>query len=189
MTLLVIGGVLYVGVVLYALVMRSWYMLAAVHVLLMLVGVMLVLGMNMLADQRAREADASIDTSQPGVEQIEYCRREMYIDPAAVIQPLGFSVQPRGQDKSVFFKFRTGDIDHLFMPGVVDLARLEKGRYTEASPMPVSVPVWWDVDKYSTAMYTLRSGMSGPGDSLDEMTIGVVGEEGDFVVYIHWTDG
>lgn len=87
----------------------------------------------------------AISTSTPTDDQVQFCRKAMYIDEKLRIHPIGFYLQS-GMDDLVRFKFiaETDDSSKLFDPRHVDSAKF-KARGDLNGLHPDSDTPWWDV--------------------------------------------
>jgi len=88
----------------------------------------------------------NIETTSPSAADVERCRAEMYIDPEAGIQPVGFRLIS-SLDDAIWFKFvaETADISTVFRDEIVETSRFGQ---TVMSDDPSS-PAWWDVSEQS----------------------------------------
>jgi hypothetical protein len=80
---------------------------------------------------------SEIVTTQPNQEQIQRCKREMFISPGVNIQPEGFKLDASG------FVAKTNDISQVFLKQHVDTTLFKPG-FNFDWQENIS---WWDVSK------------------------------------------
>ena len=126
-------------------------------------------------------------STTPNQEQVDYCRKVMYINPEIEIEPIGYYYEYGFQDDLICFKFDalTDDYAKIFQADVLPVEKLvtqERSRHLDRD----IGQKWWDPPKSKF----IGGDFSVPdprtkGDRGFSVAV-VANGEGRFTVYVYW---
>jgi hypothetical protein len=119
------------------------------------------------------------ETHSPSQQDLDRCRRVMFLNPGLSFTPLGVSIMDSGIDSAIWLAFDTDTADpaQLFQTNIVDISELTGSTSIQMAP---GQPGWWTA---GTSSYV---GGQVALPSATFMTVAIDTNRTPFRVYLSW---